>query len=140
MRTRAGSPLISIHSRGASFKWLQPDVIHRADPAFFMRSAQHSSPNRRNKWAVIRRTLWRTIYGCVLVYPQPSTQGTAENTMLSFRVKFPDFDLKPCQLQTYFLPLPPLFTQRNSYPHLPPPPVWPLSHFQQRQDKLIAWD
>lgn len=55
----------------------------------------------------------------VWVYPQPRTQSTAENTVLSFRTHLPNFHMKPT-LQTYALMLP-LFTQTNSRYTLTPP-------------------
>lgn len=59
------------------------------------------------------------------VYPQPRTQSTAENTVLSFRTHLPNFPMK-LTLQTYALMLP-LFTQRNSRHAL-------LSHPPQGRD------
>lgn len=61
---------------------------------------QHSSPNRRNKWAVVMRTPWKAIYGCVLVYPQSSTQSTAENTLV-LQGKISQFLHEARQFQTY---------------------------------------
>ena len=59
----------------------------------------------------------------VWVYPQLRTQGSDENTVLSFRTHLPNFHMK-LTLQTYALMLP-LFTQRNSRHALTPPESCP---------------
>lgn len=46
------------------------------------------------------RTPWKAIYGCVLVYPQSSTQSTAENTLV-LQDKISQFLHEASQFQIY---------------------------------------
>lgn len=98
-----------------------------------MRHVQHYPPNRRNKGASMTRSLWRAIYGFVWVCPQPSTQTTADNPFLCFRIHFPNFPMK-LTLQTYALMAASVHPERESpCPH----PCWVIPH-RGGQTLLIA--
>lgn len=66
-----------------------------------------------------------------LVHRVQLEMASAENTLLSFRAKFPNFYIQPVSSRPTALPLP-----RETGSSLPPPrPLpWPMSHSQQRQD------
>lgn len=88
------------HSDGL---WLTLGTV--TDSAIFTRTVFNSHlQTEEAQWAVVTRIPGSTIYGCVLVYPWPSTQGTVENGLswkhsLVFQGKISKLLHAACKLQ-----------------------------------------
>lgn len=97
---------VSTHTQGTSCKRAVTDLVNSSRfRRFHAKCFDSNLQTEGAQWAAMTRILGSTIYGCVLVYPWPSTQGTVENGpcwkhFLVFQGKISKFLHAACQLQT----------------------------------------
>ena len=125
---------VSTHTQGTSCKWAVTDLVNSNRFRHFHAKCFDSPLQTEGaQWAAVTRILGSTIYGCVLVYPWPSTQGTVENgpcwkPFLSLSGQ--NFQIFTCSLSApdlLPLPPPPLVSQKTGsrpYSTLLPLGLW----------------